>query len=609
MVCESDFLRVNASGTSDRLTAAVKLDLRQLTDDLGRFIDLGGLALAGDGDGQIQWTRSPTGDFQTGGQISLRNFQCVVPQRQPWTEDSLDVTLGAKGHADSSATRLDEAAVQLRGRRAGQHPPLAARYRMEPPHALVGRRANARPPRRWAGRLAPLAAMQGVRLAGDYRAAAQAMVAADAFTITQSKINATGLTISGRSFNWSDPALELTAVGHYDFAAARLTIDAATLAGSAISLTAKQIVCSTPADGPPQITGTLNYEGDVSRMQPWIVATIGPTNLRFAGRLTGSAVVQQSEGVIACKAESDIEQLTVASPSGQSFQDPRVHSVLHCNYQPDGQIRIDGTAIQFAAANVFGLPIGAGELRMHMAERTLQSDPLQVSCNKGTISLKPELRMAAFPPEFRLSAGTLASRIQLDPAACRTALMYVVPVLASVTQSQGEFSVLIDGCRFPLGDITRAEVGGRVIVHSAAMTPGPLVEQLAMLLSAKPALVRIPPESVILFRMMGGRIYHQGLVLEFPELTMRTYGSVGLDDSLKLMVETSVPLTWLPQGAVTDAIRKQKMQIPIGGTLGAPRLDVAELARVKDQVLGNLAHGVLQSDLGSQLNRFLQPGR
>ena len=66
------------------------------------------------------------------------------------------------------------------------------------------------------------------------------------------------------------------------------------------------------------------------------------------------------------------------------------------------------------------------------------------------------------PMEFRLSAGTLASQIQLDQAACRSALKYVVPVLASVTQSQGQFSIQLDGCRIPIGDLNRAEIAGRI---------------------------------------------------------------------------------------------------------------------------------------------------
>ena len=250
----------------------------------------------------------------------------------------------------------------------------------------------------------------------------------------------------------------------------------------------------------------------------------------------------------------------------------------------------------------------------HLANGVLRADWLAMTFNQGRVVLQPELRMDRQPMEFCLSAGTLASQVQLDEAACRSALKYVAPVLASVTQSQGRFSIELDGCRIPLGDWNRAEIAGRMIVHSATMGPGPLVQQLASLLAAPPALVRIPPESVIQFRMTGGRIYHQGLTLEFPNVTVQTYGSVGLDESLKLMVETSVPLTWLPSNAVTDALRMQKMQIPMGGTLRSPSIDLAELARVKNQVLGNLARGVLRNgalrtELGNQLNRFLQSGR
>ncbi len=185
-------------------------------------------------------------------------------------------------------------------------------------------------------------------------------------------------------------------------------------------------------------------------------------------------------------------------------------------------------------------------------------------------------------------------------------LRFVIPVLDSVTQSQGQFSIELEGARIPFGDLQRAEIAGRVIVHSATMGPGPLVEQLASLAGVSPTLVRIQPESVIQFRMTGGRIYHQGLTLEFPNVTVQTYGSVGLDESLKLMVETSVPLRWLPDNAVTENIKQQKLQIPIGGTLKSPRLDLAELARVKNQVLGNLARDVLQSGLGSRLDRLLR---
>jgi translocation and assembly module TamB len=681
--CQSDFLSVDGSGTPNQLTASVTLHLQQLTDDLSRFVDLGGLALSGDGDGKIQWNRTAAGDFDAGGQIDLRKFQLSIPQRQPWAEDTLTIVLGAKGHADPAAqTRLDEATLQLRS--GGDQVDIRLLqptndWSLRTPIPLGVQVQGGLD--RWPSRLAPLVSTQSLRLGGSCQAAGQAALSATSLAFSQVKINATQFAVHGVTWNWSDPAIELNVAGRFDLAASRLQLDAASLAASTISLNAKDVVYTISGSGPLQISGTVTYQGDMERLQPWIVAATGGTGLRLAGRVNGTAQLQQSDGQIACKAENDVDQLVVTAPSGQSFQEPRVHCALQCNYQiasnvlkidqcelssgaagarAGGQIVLGnpgdvqlsgevnyqwdklnlllqpycGTSIQFSgsgasgvsyrgplapsqgeaaaalmftAANVYGFQVGPGELKLHLANRVLRADPLVVACNQGRLALQPELRIDRQPIEFRLSAGTLARQVQLDQTACRSALRYVVPVLASVTRSEGQFSIELDGCRIPIGDMNRAEIAGRIIVHSAAMSPGPVVQQLASLLVTNPALVRIQPESVIQFRMTGGRIYHQGLAMEFPELTVRTYGSVGLDDSLKLMIETSIPLAWLPSNAVTDAIKKQKMQIPMDGTLKSPKLDLAELARVKSQVLGNLARGVLQSELGNQLNRFIQP--
>jgi hypothetical protein len=559
--CRSDFLRIDGRGTPDRLTASVSLHLRQLTDDLGRFVDLGGLVLSGDGKGTLQWNRNDAGDFDSSGQVELHNFQLGVPQRQLWAEENLTMILDAKGHVDFiTPTRLDTAKLQLRsgGDQVDLHLlPAVADSSIRAPWLLDVQMQGSLD--RWPARLAPLASTPGLRLAGNYQASGQLTLSAESLAFSQTKIKATQLALTSPTWNWSDPAIELSTAGRFDYASSRLQLDSANLVASTIGLNARDVVCAAPGNGPVQINGTILYDWDKLNLllQPYT-----GTSVQFSG--TGASAV------------------TYRGPFAQT------------------QGEASG-AVRFAGANIYGFQVGQGELKVHLANGVLRADPLEVSCNQGRLALQPELRMDLQPMQFRLSAGTLASQIQLDQAACRSALRYVVPALASVTQSQGQFSIQLEGCRIPIGDPSHAEVAGRIIVHSATMNSGPLIEQLASLVSASPSLIHIEPESVILFRMTGGRIYHQGLALQFPDVTMRTYGSVGLDDSLKLMVETSVPLKWLPSNAVTDTIKKQKLQIPVGGTLKSPQLDLGELARVKSQLLANL--GVLES----QLNRLIQP--
>ena len=433
---------------------------------------------------------------------------------------------------------------------------------------------------------------------------------------------------------------------------------------------------------PVPISGTISYQGDMQRLQPWIVAASGARACGFAGRLSGTAHVQQTASQIVCKAQNDIQQLVVAAPSGQSFQEPQVHCAVQCSYQiADKVLKIDQCELSsgVAAARVGGqiVLVSPGNVQLS-GDVSYQWDKLNLLVAALLRHCHPVLRQrdksdclsrpvragpgrgqrggavqrgqrlwlpgrpgrAQGPPGQRRVAGRSAGS-DLQPGTPGLAAGVAHGPAADGVSPLGRHAGQPDPTRsgrLPLGlEVRRSHVG---LGHAVA---GPVLDPVGRLphphrrfeprrdrraddrpfghdepravgasswlrsLAASPSLVHIPPESVIQFRMTGGRIYHQGLALEFPDVTMRTYGSVGLDDSLKLMVETSVPLNWLPSNAVTDAIRKQKMQIPVGGTLKSPQLDLGELARVKNQVLGNLARSVLQSGLGNQLNRLLQP--
>ena len=198
-----------------------------------------------------------------------------------------------------------------------------------------------------------------------------------------------------------------------------------------------------------------------------------------------------------------------------AYRGPLSADVVHSN-------RGEASAsVRFSGANIYGFQIGAGEFKVHMAKGVLRADPLEVTCNEGRLTLQPEFRMDRQPMEFRLSAGTLAQQVQLDQAACRSGLKYVVPLLAAATQSQGQFSIQLDGCRVPLGDLSHAEIAGRMIVHSATMSPGPVVRQLASLLAAAPRSFASSP--------IGDPVPHDGRADLSPGIGFGIPGTDGAD--------------------------------------------------------------------------------
>jgi hypothetical protein len=201
----------------------------------------------------------------------------------------------------------------------------------------------------------------------------------------------------------------------------------------------------------------------------------------------------------------------------------------------------------------------------------------------------------------------LAERIQASPELCAAMLKYIAPALADVTSTQGEFSVDLTGGRIPLGDLAHGEVAGRLRIHSLGMGPGPLVRQFTAFLGREmPATLR--PESSILFRMVGGRVYHQGLELMFPGFSIRTYGSVGLDQTMSLMAEMPAPLKWLAdRPMLAQTFRNQAIRLPIIGTLSQPRLDPKAVADLSRQFLQKAASSVIPGDFNQQLERLFGP--
>ena len=146
---------------------------------------------------------------------------------------------------------------------------------------------------------------------------------------------------------------------------------------------------------------------------------------------------------------------------------------------------------------------------------------------------------------------------------------------------------------------------GKFIIHSIEIGPGPLIRELAILMGREtPAKLR--REGVVPFQMVDGRIYHKDLELIFPDFTVRTYGSVGLDQTMAIMTEMPVPPKWLENNPLAPGLRDQIIRIPIAGTLQKPQLDRAEMDKLSRQFIRNAARNMLEEGLNKGLDQLFQ---
>ncbi len=265
-------------------------------------------------------------------------------------------------------------------------------------------------------------------------------------------------------------------------------------------------------------------------------------------------------------------------------------------------------ALSWNWAQLYGFQLGAGQLEASLTKGLLDVKPLNVECNEGHLTVAPQVRLAGEAKEIAVPAGRIVDQVRITPAMCASLLQYIAPLLAGVTTAEGRFSIDLEGCRLPLGNEAglirwpEAEIAGKLVIHSAQIGPGFLIRELAQLFgSATPAyLIR---ESAVPFRVTKGRIYHQQMELAFSDVTLRSYGSVGFDQSLSLMVEVPVPPKWQTSKLLGTALKDQTIKLPIVGSLRQPKIDRTAF----DQITRQIFQGGTQNMIQSGLNKILGP--
>ncbi len=685
--CESDFLKLHAAGTPQKLAASATFDLNRLAEQLGQFVDLSGISLGGDGWAQFNWIRSDDRKFETDLELQLRDLRLAADQRQPWKEESLALRLSAGGQTDlGTDTQLHAASLELNTTTdhvAAQltQPVLDLRgggswpVKLQAEGQLQGLPARIA---RWLG-------VQRQMPSGAYALAAEATASTGSVTVSRSKLTVRQFRLLTPSLKIEEPLVELALAGNWDRQQRRLKTEPVSLTSNSLSVQASRAVLEIVEEERLRLAAALKYRGNLKRLRQWVADPKSRSKWQITGEISGTATLESPR--LATRAggqiDAQLSNLVVVLPSGKRLQEPTVHLAARGDYEhqakllrlerldvssgalaartattiarPDeqtdlrlsGEIQYDleklarywqpytgsdvkltgrGTSpvsyrgplelakaqaeagLRWQRANVHGFQVGPGELKATLAKGILQAAPMDLAASGGRLLLAPRVRLAPGPTELSLPPGPLAKQVQITPAMCASALQYIAPVLAEVTSAQGSFSIDLDGCRIPLDDPARGELAGRFTIHSVQVGPGPLVRELAVLLG-RPAPAQLRRESVVAFRMVGGRVYHQGLELAFPELTIRTYGSVGLDKTLAVMAEMPVPPKWLGNNVLGAALQNQTVRLPIGGTLSKPQIDRREMERISRQFLRNATRNVIEDELNRQLDRLFAPPR
>ena len=112
--CESDFLTVDASGTPQQLTASAQFDLNRLAEQLGQFVDLNGVVLAGTGSAKLNWQQTAQNQFSATASGELLQLRIAMGEKQISTSQS---NFTANVRSAGGAVDVSDAKIQIAGLR------------------------------------------------------------------------------------------------------------------------------------------------------------------------------------------------------------------------------------------------------------------------------------------------------------------------------------------------------------------------------------------------------------------------------------------------------------------------------------------------------------
>jgi hypothetical protein len=411
---------------------------------------------------------------------------------------------------------------------------------------------------------------------------------------------------------WQEPNLTLRGLASYHASADRLTFDQFQIQSNTLQATAGGSIEKLSSAADVNVNGTLNY--DLAQISPLLRPYLG-NGIQLAGR-------EQARFALAGKLAND--SATHAQLAGAATDPYRFVTAasaappaMHWSRRVRAQLELP-----WSGATVYGLPVGAGRLQANLGDGALQLEPLSLAVGEGRLSATPHVRFDPPPGELSLPAGPLITNVRISPEVSEAMLKYVAPVLAGTTQSEGQFSMHMDGAKVPLAESRRADAAGKLTVHSVRVVPGPMARELialsqqieALTKRRDPAALASRPQVTLLavrdqqvnFRVVDGRVHHQGMEFQVGDVTVRSQGSVGFDETLALTLHVPIQDAWIAKEPLLAGLKGQALQVPMSGTLSRPQMDQRALAGLSQQLLQGAAKGAIGGELNKAFDKLFK---
>lgn len=247
----------------------------------------------------------------------------------------------------------------------------------------------------------------------------------------------------------------------------------------------------------------------------------------------------------------------------------------------------------WGGARLAGIPLSDARFQPALDQGVIKMPVGRIKAAEGAVNLGGQLDLTADDLTLRMPGETrVLDGVNITPQLTREILSRINPVFYHVVSAEGQVNLVVRDLVFPVGESIKdhGKGDGELKLVDMRIKPGDFVRQLLALGGVAQAeeMLSVGVEGVT-FAIVDGRIRYDNFALIFPsDFRLRFYGSVGLDDSLDLVVSLPIRVDLLRKLGVSGPVERyaavlegKQLDIPLVGTRQKPRLALDKVDKAK----------------------------
>lgn len=294
--CRSSFLEIAGRGDAASGDFVARGDLDRLAAELGQFVDLDPLRMAGKLELAGSWRQLADGRLEAKADAKIESLELAAPNWRPWREERLVMVASASGsYENQRLSRVDEGSLAIEAGEDKLHlrltgpvasPGAAAIWPLE--CKLTGELAT------WLPRIQTVAPLEGWAVRGAVNLTASLTADSQRIEVQSATAQIDQLQARTQRLLIFEPRVNLEASGAWHRGTRVLTCPSATLRSATVALRGEQLAIGI-GSASPTLAGAVSYRGDVFRLLNWLHLEAEPPVRQWAGEFTGAVTVSRKE--------------------------------------------------------------------------------------------------------------------------------------------------------------------------------------------------------------------------------------------------------------------------------------------------------------------------